>query len=413
MSRRRCDAGDLELGGGLELLLNAALDSASPGDEIEVGLASRRVAQELPAWARLAGHEVTEERRIGGDWLVVIRRGSSRRVLAAELPPAGRAAKLRSGAFHTGDLRALNGEPPSEVHASSGFVPLGAIPEAGAPSFDWSLNRADRMWSDEISQLVEGASASQWDASKDIPWGEARSLPDFLEQAVCQVATFIAQNEYAAYYVPAGFMSEVNPEYVEILMWLASHVHDEARHIEVFTKRAVLNGAHAYALASSQQSLHSLLEERDFTSSALLLNILGEGSFIDLLAFVERHAPDPATRFAARLAHRDELRHVRFGITHVRRALARDPSLVTSLVASAENRAARLVDLTGISPVVVESLTVMSAASMRLKDLSDAAAGVRNLMRDAALHRVTRLQEAGFDADTARHLSDLHTPNLM
>ena len=413
MRRRRCDAGDLELGGGLEILLNAVLDPSSAGDEIEVSLASARVARELPAWARLSGHDVIEERADDGRRLVVIRRGSIRRVLASPLPTADEPVRLRSGGFHTGDLRGGRREPPDETDATAGFVPLGAIAEAGAPDFDWTLNRADRIWSDDVAQLVEGASAAQWDASRDIPWHHARALPDFVEQAVCQVVTFIAQNEYAAYYVPAGFMARLNPEYVEVLLWLAGHVHDEARHIEVFTKRAILNGAHAYALASTQRSLHTLLEEGDFTSSALLLNVLGEGTFIDLLKFVERHAPDPATAAAARLAHRDELRHVRFGITHVRRALARDPSVMSRLVAAAENRAAKLVDLTGISPVVSEALTVMAAASMQPADLSTAAADVRDLIRRAAVNRVARLQEAGFDESTARRLSDLHTPNLM
>ena len=413
MRRRRCDAGDLELGGGLEILLNAVLDPAAAGDEIEVGLASLRVARELPAWARLAGHEVIEERDDDGECRVVIRRGSIRRVLAAPLPVADEPARLRSGAFHTGDLRGISGEPSAEVDATAGFVPLGAMAEAGAPAFDWTLNRADRVWSDDVAQLVEGASAAQWDASRDIPWRDARALPEFLERAVCQVVTFIAQNEYAAYYVPAGFMARLNPEYVEVLLWLAGHVHDEARHIEVFTKRAVLNGAHGYALASAQRSLHTLLDERDFTCSALLLNVLGEGTFIDLLQFVERHAPDPATAAAARLAHRDERRHVHFGITHVRRALAHDPSIVSRLVAAAENRAAKLVDLTGISPVVSEALTLMAAASMQAADISHAAASVRALMRSAAVNRVSRLREAGFDEQTAHHLSDLHTPNLM
>jgi hypothetical protein len=238
-------------------------------------------------------------------------------------------------------------------------------------------------------------------------------LPSFLEQAVCQVATFIAQNEYAAYYVPARFMHAVNPEFVEVLLWLASHVHDEARHIEVFTKRAVLNGAHSYALASAQRSLQTLLDEHDFTASALLLNVLGEGSFLDLLQFVEQHAPDPATAAAARLAHRDELRHVRFGITHVRQAMESNADLRSRLVAAAESRAARLVDLTGISPVVVEALTVMAAGSLAPPSLSEAAAAVRSLMKATAANRIARLEEAGFDAATARYLSDLHTPNLM
>jgi hypothetical protein len=59
-----------------------------------------------------------------------------------------------------------------------------------------------------------------------------------MERAVSQVMTFIAQNEYAALYVPAGFLAHINPSYAEVLVWLASHVHDEARHLEVFTKRS-------------------------------------------------------------------------------------------------------------------------------------------------------------------------------
>jgi hypothetical protein len=412
VNRRTCDAGEMELGGGLEVLLAAMLDPASPGDEIEVSTASSGVAGELLGWARRAGHDVVDERKDRDRTLIVIRRGTSRRVLAPPLAAAGEPARLRPDGFHTRDLR-LNGVPDAGADPNSGFVPLGSLAEAGAFGFAWQLNDRDGLWSNDLAQLVEGASASQWDASRDIPWGEARGLAPFLEQAVCQVVTFIAQNEYAAYYVPARFQHAVNPEFVEVLLWLASHVNDEARHIEVFTKRGVLNGAHAYALASAQRSLETLLQETDFTASALLLNVLGEGSFIDLLQFVERYAPDPATATAARLAHRDELRHVRFGVTHVRQALEKNPDLQSRLVAAAEQRASRLLDLTGISPLIVEALTVLAAGSLTPTRLSEAAAAVRGLMKDIAANRTARLQEAGFDAATARYVSDLHTPNLM
>ena len=108
--------------------------------------------------------------------------------------------------------------------------------------------------------------------------------------------TYIAQNEYAALYVPARFLPQVNPRYTEVLMWLASHVHDEARHVEVFTKRALAGGARAYALASTELSLHTLLDERDFTAAALLLNVLGEGTFLDLLASSSATPPTPRRR---------------------------------------------------------------------------------------------------------------------
>ena len=57
----RVDAGTLELGGGLEALVHAALESVPVGGELEVVTASRGVAFELPAWARIAGHEPVGE----------------------------------------------------------------------------------------------------------------------------------------------------------------------------------------------------------------------------------------------------------------------------------------------------------------------------------------------------------------
>jgi hypothetical protein len=287
------------------------------------------------------------------------------------------------------------------------------VPEAGGPRHRWQLSDRNAIWADDIGELVEQASAGQWDASRDIPWEAARELDDTTEKAVAQVMTFLAQNEYAALYVPAGFLVQVNPQLAELVLWLGSHVHDEARHIEVFTKRSLAGGQHGYALASTELSLQTLLDEHDFTASSLLLNVLGEGTFLDLLRFIELHAPDAATATAARLAHRDERRHVHFGISHIKRAISLDPELPLSLVAAAEARAAKLVSLSGLSPVLVEALTIMASPSLQPAELAEAAANVRKLTATMDRNRRRRLAACGLTASTAQHLSDLHTPNLM
>jgi hypothetical protein len=41
----------------------------------------------------------------------------------------------------------------------------------------------------DAGELTEGAAATQWDATRDVPWEEAGPLQDFLEMAVCQVVT--------------------------------------------------------------------------------------------------------------------------------------------------------------------------------------------------------------------------------
>ena len=408
----RVDAEHLELGGGLEVLLAAALERVAPGGVLEVRTPSRSVALELVGWARLAGHEPVDEFRRPDGHVVAIRRGASTRILAEPLPRRETPPPpLRQGELRTADWR--GGALPPEPDPRAGFAPLRAVAEAGAPTHRWRLSRRDTIWADDVGELVDQASGQQWDASRDIPWEAAHGLDDTTERAVAQVMTFLAQNEYAALYVPAGFLPQVNPQLVEVVLWLGSHVHDEARHIEVFTKRSLAGGHHGYALASTELSLSTLLDEHDFTASSLLLNVLGEGTFLDLLRFIETHAPDAATAAAARLAHRDERRHVHFGISNIKRAVSIDPDIVGSLVAAAETRAAKLVSLSGLSPILVEALTVMAARSLQPAELSDAAADVRKLIQTMERNRLRRLQACGFTAATARHLSDLHTPNLM
>ena len=78
--------------------------------------------------------------------------------------------------------------------------------------------------------------------------------------------------------------------------------------------------------AGGRASLQTLLDEPDFTLAGFLLSVLGEGTFLSLLSFLERHAPDPVTRQVARLALQDEARHVAFGLAHVEQAVRDDPA---------------------------------------------------------------------------------------
>jgi len=410
VTRRRCEAGTLELGAGLEVLVAASLAGLAQGTELDVVLASRSSALELPAWARRAGHAIVDERTEGRTFVVTLGAGPSAGALA---PLAEGPAPALDDGFSTAELRRVAGAVPAHADPTRGLVPLGAAPEPAGSAHDWGLSNRDPIWTDKLAGLADRAAHLQWSAATDIPWEAVDGLKPDVERAVAQVMTYIAQNEYAAYYVPARYLAQVNPEYVEVMMWLASHVHDEARHVEVFTKRALAGGQRSYALAATELSLQTLLDQHDFSEAALLLNVLGEGTFLDLLAFIAAHAPDAATATAARLAHRDERRHVHFGIAHVRYRLGHDPDERNRLVAAVEARAAKLVSLDGLSPIVGESLVRMSARSLQPSDLGEAGRAVRDLMGRMHRNRIRRLRAAGFDRATAHELSELHTPNLM
>ena len=270
------------------------------------------------------------------------------------------------------------------------------------------------MWAAEVADLYEQATAGQWDASRDIPWADLKPLPDPLERAVCQIMTFLAENEYSALYVPAKFVPRINPQFAEVVFFLSTQMMDEARHIEAFTKRALANGGGLqYSAASTQLSLKTLFDQHDFTVASFLLSVLGEGTFLDLLKFIEDHAPDPVTAAVCRRARADETRHVHFGMAHVRYYLGQDPGHYEEFRAAVQQRAAVMSSVTEVSPRIQEALAVLAAGGLDPARLGEGTRKVRMLIEEMHEHRLRRLVAAGFTPQQAEEISRLHTPNFM
>ena len=385
------DAGDLALGGGLLALVRPALDALEPGGVLAVLSSARGVGDDLPAWCRLEhhvylGHETTAD-------------GRERHLL--ERGPL-------SVPWVTDDGM------PARADSTTGFAPRGARVEPGGPVYPFTLVERDRVAPPEIGQLYAQAVAAQWNAERDIPWHAIGRIPPAVESAVGQIFTFVAENELAALYVPSRFVARIHPAYVEVGMFLATQLADEARHIDVFLRRARAGGSRpGVSSAITAHSLRSLLEPEDFTEAAFLLSVLGEGTFLDLLRFVEEHAPDPATAEIARRARTDEARHVHFGLAHVRHGLALDASLGARLDAAVRRRAVALHGVGGVPAPVQDALTLLAAGSAEPRAVARGHEAFRTLLDTMHEARMKRLEHAGFTAEQAAVLSELHTPNFM
>src|SRR5690606_1165677 len=123
---------------------------------------------------------------------------------------------------------------------------------------------------------------------------------------------------------------------------------------------------HAPTLSSAggRASLQTLLDEHDYAIAAFLLSVLGEGTFLALLGFLERHAPDECTRTIARLVRADEARHVAYGVAHLERHCAIDPTLRTRLTAAVERRYDALTSTAGLNHEVFDSLVLLAAGAL-------------------------------------------------
>jgi TusA-related sulfurtransferase len=410
------DAEDLDLASGLIFALDVCLSDIEVGEVLELKSRNPAVAHELPAWCGGTGHRLVATEPDGSDRTIFrIERGPFGSLMFKDRPDWGVSPTFRHDGFDTRDwLIGKAAEIPERADPTTGFAPRGAVVEEGAPTFPYTETERDRVWAHNVASLYEQATASQWDASADIRWRDLEALPIHLERAVCQIMTHLAENEYAALYVPARFIPRIHPHFAEVALFLATQVNDEARHIEAFTKRALANGGGLQvSSAMTQTSLRSLLEQEDFSHASFLLSVLGEGTFLEYLAFVERFAPEGVTAEIARRARIDEARHVAFGVEHARHYLRADPDRVTELFEAVRRRASFLADASGTSPHIEEALVVLAAGGVTPSRIREGVREVRALQETMHRRRVTRLTQLGFPGPVAEEMSEMHTPNFM
>ncbi|MGH2640537.1 MAG: ferritin-like domain-containing protein [Actinomycetota bacterium] len=410
------DAEDLDLASGLIFALDVCLSDIEVGEVLELTSRNPAVNHELPAWCRGTGHRLVATEPDGSDGTIfLIERGPYGSLMFKDRPDWGVTPTFRHDGFDTRDwLVGKAAEIPERADPTTGFAPRGAVVEEGAPRFPYTETERDRVWAHNVASLYEQATASQWDASTDIRWRDLEPLPTHLERAVCQIMTHLAENEYAALYVPARFIPRIHPHFAEVALFLATQVNDEARHIEAFTKRALANGGGLQvSSAMTQTSLRSLLEQEDFSHASFLLSVLGEGTFLEYLAFVERFAPEPVTAEIARRARIDEARHVAFGVEHARHYLRADPDRAAELFDAVRRRASFLADASGTSPHIEEALVVLAAGEVTPSRIREGVKEVRGLQETMHRRRVTRLIQLGFPRPLAEEMSELHTPNFM
>lgn len=403
------DLGNLGVDQGAALLLRHALAPLAPGATLEVFGTAPELAVHLRAFARSEGHgfAIAEPRAR----LATVRVPSGG-PLVAQLTRGTAAAARWANAERTGEPG-----PDGAVDlppATWGLAARGAAVEAGGPAFAFALADKRELWAEQIGDLYREAAAAQWDPGTAIPWRAERTHPGFVEDALVQVLTYLIENETAALLVPARFCAQVHPHFREVMQVLAIQAADEARHIEVFTRRALLaRDRLGLSTTGGQRSLQTLVDEPDFAMASFLLSVLGEGSFLHLLGFLHVHAPDACTAEIMRLAAQDESRHVAFGMAHLRRHASLDPTLLARMQTAIERRHDALRHTAGLNAEVFDALVLLAAGSMTPTAIAAGYAAVDGLVAQMDAGRQARLKRLGFDGDRARQLSALHTRNFM
>jgi hypothetical protein len=381
--------GPLGLDRGGHLLIERALAGLPRGQKVRVDGADPALPIHLEVWARQQGH------RTEGNLTVV--RG--------DVPERRWADAQRAG---------IPGEPAVHAPPSWGLAARGALIETGGPPLvGVDLDTRDVVWTELAPKLYAQAAGNQWDPATAVDWTKPE-LPAEIEAAVVQTMTYLIENEQAALMVPARFLGRIHPHFREAIAFLATQVADEARHVEVFTRRAALCG-HSPGIsgAGGRASLQTLLQEPDWANASFLLSVLGEGSFLSLLSFLQQYAPDPVTARITQLVLADEARHVAFALGHLGEHVTSKDGQRDRLRAALERRHDSLANTAGLSPAVHDSLVLIAAGAWTPTAIRAGWDAVQALQADMDEGRRRRLIRLGFSEAEATELSALHTKNFM
>jgi hypothetical protein len=230
------------------------------------------------------------------------------------------------------DIEAVSNTPAPDV-APPVMVTRGGAWRREAPPRQWEVNHKYLVWTDSIASLYEEGSSRQWSATKDIPWEKLTPLPDEVERAFCQVITHLASVEYTANDSIAPWAAKINTTYHEVKFFLYQQMFDEARHSEVFRKRALAGGgglgvANAYVpgqpLSGQANPVRQALNT-DYNALSYYMHFLSEGIFLDNFRFGEYLAQTEVDKTIFQRVMQDEARHVSYGVTRLKYYLEHHP----------------------------------------------------------------------------------------
>lgn len=215
------------------------------------------------------------------------------------------------------------GRVPDESRDETGRL-RGSASLPGVPRLGYRIRDTASVWSQNSTMLYEEAVQRQWSSATDIPWSELEPLPDKIEYAMCQLCTFLTEIEFIAGDTPAQWLPKISNDHFETKLFLATQIMDEARHLDVFRKRALANGG-GLLKSSPSTNLRPIINARDFTEMSAIMHVQAEGFVQSMFRMGELVANNGVEKRMFRMCAQDESRHLGFGVMHLKYVLETDP----------------------------------------------------------------------------------------
>ncbi|MBW2445221.1 MAG: ferritin-like domain-containing protein [Deltaproteobacteria bacterium] len=290
-------------------------------------------------------------------------------------------------------------ELPEIPRGPRGSAPRGAAYEvANQADLGPELNLKSDVWAYKVASFYEEAVSRQWDATTDVPWQDlARyETPEEVEIAFAQLCTFFTEVEMIATDLPAKWCWRMNNQFHEVKGFIASQAIDEARHAEVFRKRALAGGVGLMrALPQAEHSLKAILDSDTYSEASAFMHLLAEGNILTMFRFSEFISPTPVDKRMFQLVMQDEARHVSYGMQHLKWILDNTPERKEQLHAALDE--AENFSLNQFDSALFEAMIVLAGKGTSPAQIKKGIEIVGTLQIKQIEEYFQRLRRAGFE----------------
>jgi hypothetical protein len=288
-------------------------------------------------------------------------------------------------------------EIPEFVRRNYSMAARGSLMVPGLPDLGYTINRKSDVWSDNVASLYEESKARRWVAATDIPWSQLKQHPiaDDLGLAMSQLCTVLEEIALVIMEVPSRWVFNINQEFLELKSHLCAQMIDQARHVEVFRKRALAGGKGLKrASVSAEQALKEILFAETYPEGSLSANVMLNGLVLAVMRHVAAVAPTPIDARIFRLTMQDTARQIAYGTGQVRYHLAQQPGHAGLLQDYLDRTEHTFAGIAG-SPELLEPLIILSGGGASREAARRGSARVQKLYRLAVDEYLQRLDAVG------------------
>ena len=293
---------------------------------------------------------------------------------------------------------------PDFVRKNYSMAARGSQMVPGLPDLGYTINRKSDVWSENVAALYEEAKARRWTPAVDIDWAALKAAPlaADLEAAMSQLCTSLEEISLVMMEFPSRWVFYINQEFLELKSYLCAQMIDEARHVEVFRKRALAGGSGLKrASATAEQALKEILCAETYPEASLACNVMLASLVLGV--FRQHSAVSRVDAQIFRLSMQDTAREIAYGMGHMRHHLEHQPQRREYLHDFLDRTEHTFLGI-ACSQELLEPMIVLAGQGTSKPQLKVGAQRVRGFLQHTVNEYLERLCAVGLDRNTRSKL---------